>query len=90
MDAINRRAMDPARGGAPRRLAGVPRLLVIAWRDLVAGARGFGVFLACLAIGTGAIAGVGSIARGLAEGLAAQGRVIVGGDISFALLQREA
>jgi putative ABC transport system permease protein len=65
-------------------------VLRLAWRDLSAGTHGFGVFLACLAIGTFAIAGVGSLARGLEEGLAAQGRVIIGGDLSFALLQREA
>ena len=60
--------------------------LRLAWRDLSAGTRGFGVFLACLAIGTFAIAGVGSLARGLEEGLAAQGRVIIGGDLSFRLV----
>ncbi|MFI5015928.1 MAG: ABC transporter permease [Hyphomicrobiales bacterium] len=89
MDAINPR---PSFSGshAPRGLAGFLLTLRLAWRDLSAGARGFGVFLACLAIGTGAIAGVGSLARGLAEGLAGQGRVIIGGDLSFALLQREA
>jgi putative ABC transport system permease protein len=90
MDAINPRAVDAVPVDAPRRGPVLARLIIIAWRDLIAGARGFGIFLACLAIGTGAIAGVGSIARGLAEGLAAQGRIIVGGDVSFALLQREA
>jgi putative ABC transport system permease protein len=89
MDAVNPRPSFEVRR-VPRGLAGLRLTLRLAWRDLSAGARGFGVFLACLAIGTGAIAGVGSLARGLAEGLAAQGRVIIGGDISFALLQREA
>ncbi len=37
-----------------------------------------------------AIVGVGSITRSLAEGLVEQGRVILGGDISFDLVQREA
>jgi hypothetical protein len=37
-----------------------------------------------------AIAGVGSFSRGLSEGLARQGRVILGGDVSFILIQREA
>jgi putative ABC transport system permease protein len=37
-----------------------------------------------------AIAGVGSVAASLADGLARQGRVILGGDLSFTLVQREA
>ncbi|MBV9053041.1 MAG: hypothetical protein JO196_11625, partial [Hyphomicrobiales bacterium] len=51
-------------------MAGVVLILRLAWRELGAGARGFGIFLACLALGTFAIAGVGSLARGLQEGLA--------------------
>ena len=89
MDAISPRPSFAQRQ-TPRGVAGFKLILRLAWRDLSAGARGFGVFLACLAIGTFGIAGVGSLARGLQEGLAAQGRVIVGGDVSFALLQREA
>ena len=37
-----------------------------------------------------AIAGVGSLAASLADGLARQGHVILGGDLSFTLIQREA
>ena len=37
-----------------------------------------------------AIAGVGSLAASLADGLARQGQVILGGDLSFTLIQREA
>ncbi|MBV9520410.1 MAG: FtsX-like permease family protein [Hyphomicrobiales bacterium] len=80
----------PARRQGLRRLFGFILVLRLAWRDLSASASGFSVFLACLALGTFAIAGVGSLARGLQEGLAAQGRMIIGGDLSFALLQREA
>ncbi len=89
MDAVNPRPSF-AEARPPRGLAGFALTLRLAWRDLRSGARGFGVFLACLAIGSGAIALVGSLAAGLAEGLAAQGRVVIGGDVSFALLQREA
>jgi putative ABC transport system permease protein len=89
MDAVASRT-DLAQTGSVRGARGIMLILRLAWRDLSAGTRGFGVFLACLAIGTFAIAGVGSLARGLEEGLAAQGRVIIGGDLSFALLQREA
>ncbi|SDR46897.1 putative ABC transport system permease protein [Rhizobiales bacterium GAS113] len=89
MDARNPRPSFSS-GGAPRGFAGLLLTLRLAWRDLRAGARGFGVLLACLAIGTGAIATVGSLAQGLADGLASQGRIIIGGDLSVSLLQREA
>ncbi len=54
------------------------------------GLRGFYVFIACIALGTMAIAGVGSLAASLADGLAREGQVILGGDLSFTLIQREA
>ncbi len=65
-------------------------VLRLALRDLRGGIAGFWVFLACLAIGLATIAGVGSVSRSLAEGLLQKGRVILGGDISFELVQREA
>jgi putative ABC transport system permease protein len=65
-------------------------LLRLALRDLRGGLRGFYVFIGCIAIGVMAIAGVGSFARGLGEGLAREGRVIVGGDLAFSLIHREA
>ena len=37
-----------------------------------------------------AIAGVGSLAASLADGLAREGHVILGGDLAFTLIQREA
>ncbi len=61
-----------------------------ALREMRSGLRGFYVFIACIALGTMAIAGVGSLASSLADGLAKQGGVILGGDISFSLTQREA
>src|SRR5215831_17874920 len=54
------------------------------------GVRGFGVFIACIALGVAAIAGVGSLAQGLVDGLAREGRAILGGDLAFTLIQREA
>lgn len=62
----------------------------LALRELRGGIRGFYVFIACIAIGVMAIAGVGSVAQGLIEGLAREGRVIVGGDVAFSLIHREA
>ena len=63
--------------------------LRFALRELRHGLRGFGVFIACIALGVAAIAGVGSFARSLGDGLAREGRVILGGDIAFSLSQRE-
>ena len=37
-----------------------------------------------------AIAGVGSVAASLGEGLAREGRTLLGGDVAFSLIQREA
>jgi putative ABC transport system permease protein len=63
--------------------------LRFALRELRGGLRGFYVFIACIALGCMAIAGVGSLAASLADGLARQGQVILGGDLSFTLIQRE-
>jgi putative ABC transport system permease protein len=62
----------------------------LALRELRGGLRGFYVFIACIALGVAAIAGVGSLARSLADGLAREGRVILGGDAVFSLIHREA
>jgi putative ABC transport system permease protein len=64
--------------------------LRFALRELRGGLRGFYVFVACIALGSMAIAGVGSLAASLADGLAREGRVILGGDLAFTLIQREA
>ena len=68
----------------------MPLIIRLALRDLRGGLSGFGIFLACIALGVAAITGVGSVSRSLSDGLAAQGRVILGGDASFDLVQREA
>ncbi len=67
-----------------------PLALRYAWRELRGGLRGFGVFVACIALGVMAIAGVGSVAQSLADGLSRAGGVILGGDLAFSLVQREA
>jgi putative ABC transport system permease protein len=69
---------------------GSPLPLRFAARELRGGLRGFYVFVACIALGVMAIAGVGSVASGLADGLAREGRVILGGDLAFSLSLREA
>ena len=63
--------------------------LRFALRELRGGLRGFYVFITCIALGCMAIAGVGSLASSLADGLARQGQVILGGDLAFTLIQRE-
>jgi putative ABC transport system permease protein len=66
------------------------RLIRFAWRDLRGGIRGFGIFIACIAIGVAAITAVASVSRGLTDSLAREGRVILGADAAFVTLQREA
>ncbi|MFK8034052.1 MAG: ABC transporter permease, partial [Hyphomicrobiales bacterium] len=61
-----------------------------ALRELRGGLSGFYIFLACLALGVTAIAGVGSVSRSLSEGISQGGATILGGDISFELVHREA
>jgi len=64
--------------------------LRFARRELRGGLRGFGVFIACIALGVMTIAGVGSVAKSLADGLSRAGSMILGGDLAFSLVQREA
>jgi putative ABC transport system permease protein len=78
--------------GLSRRSAGPGLVLTLrlAARDLRGGLRGFVVFMLCIALGVMAIAGVGSVAASLTDGIAQQGRVILGGDVAFSLIPREA
>ena len=64
--------------------------LRLALRELRGGLRGFYVFIACIALGVMAIAGIGSLSSSLVDGLARDGRIILGGDLAFALSHREA
>ncbi|MGB8843816.1 MAG: ABC transporter permease, partial [Aliidongia sp.] len=66
--------------------------LALAWRyalrEMRGGLRGFGIFLACLAIGVTAIAGVGSVSASIAAGLRGNARELLGGDVEFRIAQR--
>src|SRR4051812_45654464 len=73
----------------PRR-AKTALALRYALRELRGGLRGFYVFIGCIALGVMAIAGVGSVAASLGDGLAREGRTLLGGDAAFSLIQREA
>jgi putative ABC transport system permease protein len=64
--------------------------LRFALRELRGGLRGFRIFVGCIALGVMAIAGVGSFSQSLTDGLAREGRVILGGDLAFTLIHREA
>jgi len=79
---------SPAVAPHRRRTGALP--LRYALRELRGGLRGFYVFIACIALGVMAIAGVGSVAASLSDGLAREGRTLLGGDVSFVLFQREA
>ena len=61
----------------------------LALRSLRGGFRGFGIFFACIALGVATVAGVGSLASAISDGLAHEGRTILGGDVSFGVSQRE-
>ncbi len=50
--------------------------------------RGFGIFVACLALGVAAIAAVGALGRAFEATLAAQGDAILGGDLAVSVNHR--
>jgi putative ABC transport system permease protein len=62
----------------------------LALREMRGGLRGFYIFLACIALGTGAIAAVNSISTAITRSIATQGQSLLGGDIRFELNNREA
>jgi len=84
-------ALDGAASPRPHARPRIGALaLRYALRELRSGLNGFYVFIACIALGVMAIAGVGSVAASLSDGLSSEGRVLLGGDATFALIQREA
>ncbi len=68
-------------------------MTTLAWRwarrELRGGLAGFRIFFACLVLGVAAIAGVGSLADAMLAGMASQGSVLLGGDVSVQLVHRE-
>jgi putative ABC transport system permease protein len=64
--------------------------LSYARRNLRSGLKGFWIFLSCLTLGVSAIAIIGSLAASIQQGLDEQGQPLLGGDLEFALTQREA
>lgn len=62
----------------------------LAARELRGGMKGFGILIACIALGVGVIAGVGSLAQGLLTGFQSQGRVLIGGDMALRRVHQRA
>lgn len=62
----------------------------LARRELRGGLGGFRIFIACLALGVAAIAAIGSFSRAVEEGLRADARTLLGGDIELRLTHRQA
>ncbi|MBP1852289.1 ABC transporter permease [Rhizobium halophytocola] len=62
----------------------------IALREMRGGLRGFYIFMACIALGTGAIAAVNSVSSDITQSISAQGRNLLAGDLRFELNNREA
>jgi putative ABC transport system permease protein len=59
-------------------------------REMRSGLSGFLIFVTCIALGVGAIGGVNSVAQAITTAVASQGQVLLGGDIRFELIHREA
>ena len=64
--------------------------LSIALRELRAGAGRLSIFVLCIALGVAAVAAIGSLSASFDEALARQGRLLIGGDLSFELIHRQA
>lgn len=62
----------------------------IARRELRGGLRGFRIFLACLALGVAAIAGIGTIRAAIQGGLEREGAALLGGQAQIELTYRRA
>ena len=74
---------DGVAPGHPGRVLRVILALRLAGRELRTGVRGLRIVLACLALGVGVIAGVGSLREAVDRGLAADGRQLLGGDLEI-------
>jgi putative ABC transport system permease protein len=71
-------------------LANIRNAARLARREIRGGLRGFYIFLACIALGTGAIAAVNSVSRAVTSAIATEGQSILAGDVRFELRNREA
>ncbi len=67
----------------------MPLSLRYALRELRGGLSGFWIFLACLALGVGAIAAVGSVGGAFQQALSDQGQTLLGGDLEVEVALRD-
>ena len=58
--------------------------------NLRSGLKGFYILLTCLTLGVAAIAIIGSLTAAIERGLVEQGQPLLGGDLEFSLIHREA
>ncbi|CZT33438.1 ABC transporter permease [Rhizobium sp. 9140] len=70
------------------RLPDLSLALRLALREMRGGLSGFYIFLACIALGTAAIAGVNSLSQAITGSIASQGQALLAGDIRFELNNR--
>ncbi len=61
----------------------------IAFRELSGGLKGFWIYMACIMLGTAAIASAGSVTEVFSRGLANEAKVLLGGDAMFSIRQRQ-
>ncbi len=74
-----------------RSLLSVPSLAFrFALREMRGGFRGFLIFIACIALGTAAIAAINSVSQTISETMASQGQQLLAGDVRFEFTNREA
>ncbi|WP_119257847.1 ABC transporter permease [Shinella zoogloeoides] len=66
----------------------VPLALRLALREMRGGLKGFYIFLACIALGTAAIAGVNSVSSAITQAIASQGQTLLAGDVRFEFRNR--
>ena len=62
----------------------------LALRELRSGLGGFYILVMCIALGVAAMAGVAATSRAIVDGMSAQSEELLGGDVSFSLVHREA
>ena len=68
----------------------LPLAVRLALREMRGGLRGFYIFLACIALGTGAIAAVNSVSSAITRAIATQGQTLLAADARFELNNRVA
>jgi len=62
----------------------------LAWRELRSGLSGFGILVACIALGVTVITGVSALSEALLDGFSTKGRMLLGGDVSLTRVHQQA